>query len=191
MKFQKLEKREIVFVATIGSVFALLLVVLLVMSINRLSVQKNTVINDSNDGMGMLADDDYNLFINNYYQLTQTYGTSGASAIRKQLISIVFSDSELAAATKEAESSDGNAGHYVSTLIESSFRAYDRSVNSYAFTLEISDGRTYDVYVRPCFDDAVDMCYGVAAIRDGVMNFESKAVSDYAIEELEDWKNNL
>lgn len=191
MKIQKLEKREIVFVVTIGIVFVLLLVVLLAMSNNRLSTQKNTVINNSNDGMGMLADDDYNLFINNYYQLTQTYGNSGASAIRQQLISIVFSESELAAATKEAESSDGNKGHYVSTLIESSFRVYNRSINSYAFTLEISDGRTYDVYVRPCFDSAVESCYGVAAIRDGVMNFGSKAVSNYAIEELENWKNSI
>lgn len=193
MKVQKLEKREKIYISIAVVVFVLLFIVLLVASLTRKNgnTTQPSATASVNDGYSDVEESRYSVSINNYYQLKQTYGYNGALAIRKQLETIIFSESELAAATKEAESPDGTKTTYSTTLVESSFRLHERSPNVYAFTLEVSDGRTYDVYVRPCFDDAVEICFGVVAIRDGIVMFDSKAVSADAIEALEDWKNQF
>ena len=189
IKLQKIEKQHIKFIVIGVVVFAVLVTVLMILALGR---EEDYEAADLHDGIG--ADqykDDKALIIDNQYQLSQTYGYSSANTIREQLEKIVFVPDELAAATKGAISADGAPYHYKATLIESSFTLYDVNPEIYTFRLDVSDGRIYQVYVRPCEDAAVDWCYSTVAVRDGIVNFATAAVSEEALAEAEDWKNQF
>ena len=190
MKIPKLEKQHAMFVWVGLVAFVLLAVIFLLISFSNRGPGQHPL-TDPEWGSGEEQEASKSLLIKNIYQLRQTYGYAGAAAINQQLEEIVFAEDELAAATKEAVSVDGYSYHYDSTLIEASFRIENRDPATYAFTLEVSDGRSYDVHVRPCFDDNVEPCFGVVAVRDGVVNYNSPAVDEEAKAALEDWKNQF
>ncbi len=188
IKLQKIEKQHIKYIALAAAILVVLVVIFAAIALNSNSNQQP--IKDWEYGENEEGDDKY-LNIKNYYQLSQTYGYQGAAAIKKQLTDIVFTESELAAATKGAVTEDGYKYHYKTTLIESSFTLYNLDPEIYTFRFDVSDGRTYQVYIRPCEDAAVDRCYSTVAVRDGVVNFVTAAVSEDAVAEAENWKNQF
>lgn len=186
INFKEIDKKHLTVIGLGLIAFLALTVALVILTINHNKSYEEA------DGAGAGEETNaYTLTIKNRYQLSQTYGTRGAAAIIGQLEKITSKESELAAATKTATSADGYKNHYAATLIESSFSLYTREPEIYTFTLEISDGRTYQVYARPCFDVNVEPCYGVVAVRDGIVNFDSPAVDPDAVATLEAWKNQF
>ena len=192
MKLQKLEKEHALYLGIGAIAFVLVIILLIIVALNRVP-QESTV-----DGAVVTEEEELNqsLYIENYYQLSQSLGDNGAAAVRQQLEKIVFDETELTYATQPATSVDGYVNHYISTLIESSLDLYTSDPEVYTFLLEVSDGRVYQVYARATYDCVEneygkESCYSVVAIRDGTVIFKTTATDPYVLELLEDWKSQF
>ena len=190
MKLQKLEKNHAIYLGIGLAVFALLVVVLIFIGNNCPGQEEHL----HNSELSETELEDQFLSIDNYAKLGDALDYKNANIVRKQLEGIVFDETELTFATKEAESSDGLANHYKSTLVEDSFALISEDPVIYSFVLEVSDGRTYQVYTRyelEYYDGINDYAFSTIAIRDGVVNFATSAKSDYLLGIIGSWRSQF
>lgn len=190
MKLQKLEKNHAIYLG-IGLAVFILIAIILVFIGNNQSGQGEYLHNTETSEEDL---ESKSLFIENYSQFGEALSYKNASVVRKQLESFVFDEVELTFATKEAESSDGMVNHYVATITEGSFTLVSSDPAIYSFTLEVSDGRTYQVYTRydmEYYDGDKDFVFSTVAIRDGTVNFATTAKSDYILGIVNDWRSQF
>lgn len=170
----------------------LILAVLLVIAIVAVASRQPTE-KDSGAGEEMA---EFTAIYENRYQVAQLYGNSGSAEILNQMESVIFDETELAAAPGENVSPDEYEKHYTVEIVETSVRKYTEYPLVYTFFVKVSDGREYQVYTRQDseYNQASDerrMCYSIVMTRAGQKALRTNATDETLLNFLQEWLEEL